>query len=78
MSTRRELLVEDGKVAAANAIGTTIMKLDKGKLGEDDPWFGCPVTKLGSIFIRLILGGAGLRKSRRLQLIKMPFRIKVL
>ncbi|KAK9189266.1 hypothetical protein WN944_020672 [Citrus x changshan-huyou] len=36
MSTRRELLVEDGKVAAANAIGTTIMKLDKGKLGEDE------------------------------------------
>lgn len=77
MSTRRELLVEDGKVAAANAIGNTIMKLDKDKLGEDDPWFGCPVTMLGSIFIGLILGGAGLRKSRRLQLIKMLFRIKV-
>ncbi|XP_024042113.1 malonyl-CoA:anthocyanidin 5-O-glucoside-6''-O-malonyltransferase [Citrus clementina] len=32
MSTRRELLGEDGIVAAANAIGNTIMKLDKGKL----------------------------------------------
>lgn len=36
MSTRRELLGEDGIVAAANAIGNTIMKLDKGKLGEHE------------------------------------------